>query len=82
MDAWIAISTKMMVGNVFDAAMNDKLCVILNEISDDYQINNDKLVKKYIDDIFDIDFSAAPIKKRERKQNKLLAKNELNFFFF
>lgn len=56
---------------------NDKLCVILNEISDDYQLNNDKLVKKYIDDSFDIDFSAAPIKKRKRKQNKLLAKNEL-----
>ena len=56
---------------------NDKLSVILNEISDDYQLNKEKLVKKYIDDSFDIDFSTASIKKRKRKQNKLLAKNEL-----
>ena len=55
---------------------NDKLSVILNEISDDYQLNKEKLVKKYIDDSFDIDFSTASIKKE--KENKINYLQKMN----
>ena len=52
---------------------NDKLITILDEISNDYNINNEKLKTKYVDNSFDF----STMKKRKRKQNKLLAKCEL-----
>ena len=63
--------------NSLTVIFNNKLKHILNEISVNYNINIDTLVQKYCEPNLSISDLALPIKKKKRKKNRILDKNEL-----
>ena len=63
--------------NSLTVIFNNKLKHILNEISVNYNINIDSLVQKYCEPNLSISDLALPIKKKKRKKNRILDKNEL-----
>lgn len=61
-----------LLSNVF----NSNLKEILIKISDDYNLDSDTLINKYVGDIQDINL-VLDDKRKKRKKNKILASDEL-----
>tara|TARA_B100001093_G_scaffold442236_1_gene443825 strand:+ start:1462 stop:1962 length:501 start_codon:yes stop_codon:yes gene_type:complete len=63
--------------NSLSLIFNNKLKQILTDISVTYNINLDSLVSKHCDENISISDLALTIKKKKRKKNRVLDKNEL-----